>query len=102
MPASLRILDEDQIDCDEYCHLFKVKKSSFYRACKKGLEYLRTGGPRRGGKIVTSRQAIRRYLAQINDIELNAGDTADDPALRSKARQAELRRIDRELEAAGI
>ena len=57
---------------------------------------------RRGGKIITSRQAVERYLAKLNGIDLDAPEAVEATPVRSKARQKELARVDAALAAAGI
>jgi hypothetical protein len=102
MSTALRILDEDCIELEEVRHLLKCSMATAYRACRRGLEHLHTG-PRRGGKIITSRQAVERYLARLNGIDLGAiAPVADVPARRTKRRERELSAVDRQLDAAGI
>lgn len=102
MSTALRILDEDRLYGEDVCELLKWSMTTFYRACRRGLEHLHTG-PRRGGKILTSRQAIERYLAKLNDIDLDGTAAVEEvPARRTKRRQAELASVDRQLDAIGI
>jgi hypothetical protein len=100
MPASLRILDETRVDVDGASEILGVTPYTIYRAMKRDdLEYLRTG-PRRGGKIITSREAIARYLAKVNG--LDASDTAGAGPARSKRRERELAKVDAALDKAGV
>jgi hypothetical protein len=95
---SLRILDEDKIDVDGVCSLLECSRPSVYRAFRNGLEFLRTG-PQPGGRTISSRQAVERYLAKLNGIDLGADDSEATP---SKRRKKELAEVDRQLAAAGI
>jgi Helix-turn-helix domain len=101
MNNALRILDEDRIELEGVCDLLKCSMPTAYRACRRGLEHLHTG-PRRGGKIITSRQAVERYLARLNGIDLDGSQAVGDASSRSRRRQRELDGVDRELDAAGI
>jgi hypothetical protein len=81
MSTALRILDEDRLEGEEVCEITGWSMVTFYRNCRqRGLEHLRTG-PRRGSKIITSRQALERFLARLNGIDLDgpwAGDRQSD------------------------
>jgi hypothetical protein len=101
MSTSLRILDEDRLEGEEVCELLRWSMATFYRNCRRGMEHLHTG-PRRGGKIITSRQAVERFLAKLNGIDLDAPEAVEATPARSRRREAELRRVDAALEAAGI
>jgi hypothetical protein len=101
MSTALRILDEDCLELEGVCELLRCSMATAYRACGRGLEHLHTG-PQRGGKIITSRQAVERYLAKLNGIDLDGPAAVEAAPARSKRRQAELDRVDRELAAAGI
>jgi hypothetical protein len=101
MSNPLRILDEDRIELEEVCELLRISMATAYRYCRRGLEHLHTG-PQRGGKILTSRQAVERYLAKLNGIDLDAPEAVEATPARTRRRQAELDRADRELAAAGI
>jgi hypothetical protein len=78
----LRILDEFKINIDGACELLgtvegPVHSDTVFRAMNRGgktpgggrvyLEHLHIGG-----KIITSREAVERYLVAINGIELDA------------------------------
>jgi hypothetical protein len=97
--ATLRILDETRMDGDEVRELTGWSKITLYRAYKAGLEHLRTG-PKRGAKIITSREALERYLARLNGLD-SIGAPRGTRA-HSKRRQRELDACDAELDAAGI
>jgi predicted site-specific integrase-resolvase len=101
MSTALRILDEDRIELEEVCELLKCSMTTVYRACRRGLEHLHTG-PRRGGKIITSRQAVERYLAKLNGIDLDRPADVEQAPAHTKLQQRELDRVDRELAAAGL
>jgi hypothetical protein len=111
MSASLRILNETTIDRDEVGRLLgttanPVHSSTVLRAMNRGcktasgervyLEHLHTGG-----KIITSREAVERYLAKLNGIDLGAVEAGSTSA-PSKQRVKELARVDAKLTAAGI
>jgi hypothetical protein len=98
MASTLRILDETRINIDGVRELLgtvdnPVSLSTVLRAFRQGhktpdggrvyLDFLRMGG-----KIVSSREAVRRYLAEINGI--GAGAPAG-PAAGEK-RRTELSR----------
>jgi hypothetical protein len=108
MSNSLRVLSEERWDRDQVCALLGWSMQTFYRACRRGLEHLHTG-PRSGGKIITSRQEVERYLATINGIDLdddasaavsNPGSAPTSPP--SRRRQRELARVDADLAADGF
>jgi hypothetical protein len=102
MSTALRILDEDRIGLEGVCELLECSMATAYRACRRGLEHLHTG-PGRGGKIITSRQAVERYLAKLNDIDMDGNEAVEaNGTRRTKARQRELDRVDAELAAIGI
>jgi hypothetical protein len=96
MSASVRILDEDPIDLKDACKLVGWSPITGYRNCRRGLEHLRSAP--RGGKILTSRAAIARFLANVNGIDLTApeGGTAG-PAF-SRQRQHEINRAEATLQ----
>jgi hypothetical protein len=111
MNKSLRILHETRIDLHEVCRLLgtadkPVHFATAFRAMKPGalidgvrvpLEFLKTRG-----KLVTSVEAVERYLAAINGIDLD--DNAAEPRApaTTKQRARRVTEIDRELDAAGI
>jgi hypothetical protein len=111
MSASLRILDETRIDIDEALRRLGTEENpihftTFYRLTKRGLkapdgarktlEHLRVGG-----RLITSVEAIERFVAATNGIDLGGESAAASP-VRTKRRQRELDRVDAELAAAGI
>ncbi len=111
MSNPLRILDEHRIDLDGICELIGTAEkpastATGRRAMNRGsatpdggwtyLEHLHVGG-----KIISSREAVERYLAAINGISLDAPEAVEPTPALSKRRRAELERVDRELAAAG-
>src|SRR5262249_40182701 len=101
MSTALRILDEDRLEIEGVCELLGCTKITVYRAFRRGLEHLYTG-PQPGGKIITSRQAVERYLAELNGIDLDAPQAVEASAARTKRRQRELDRVDAELASIGM
>jgi hypothetical protein len=103
MGNPLRILHETRLDIDEARPYLGTAEtpastSTVRRAMKRGgLEFLRVGG-----RLITSLEAIERYVARTNGIDLDAPQVAEATPARSKRRQAELARVDRALDAAGI
>jgi predicted site-specific integrase-resolvase len=75
MSGPLRILREDRISLDDVCEMLGINRSTAYRWCRRGLEHLHTSD-RRGGKIITSHQAVERFVAAMNGIELEAAEAA--------------------------
>jgi hypothetical protein len=100
MSDALRILDEDLIDLEQVSEKLKISMATAYRYCRRGLEHLRTAGT--GGRILTSHQAVSRYLAKVNGIDLDAPEAVEASPARSKRRQKELAGVDRYLDSAGI
>jgi hypothetical protein len=109
MSTSLRILDESRIDIEEAQRRLgtdnnPVHFTTVYRLMSRGLkspsgQRVTLDHLRVGGRLITSIEAIARFVASTNGIDLEAPEA---PSTRSKRRQAELDRIDRELAAAGI
>jgi len=102
-----RVLDEDTLTIDEAAEYLRVHFTTLYRKLRRGdrtpdggRSYL--GCWSTGGRLLTSRQAIERHLAAVNGIDLDAPEAIEASPVRSKARQRELDRVDRELAAAGI
>jgi hypothetical protein len=60
------------------------------------LEYLKTGL-----KVITSVEAVERYLARLNGINPDGSGAVEATPMR-KARRRELERVDRELDRTGI
>jgi hypothetical protein len=113
MSASLRILTETRIDIDQAQRLLATDErpihfTTVYRLMKRGLQApsgdrVILESVRVGLRRITSVEAIERFVARTNGIDLDApGAVEASPARRSRRRQAELARVDRELEAAGI
>jgi hypothetical protein len=66
-------------------------------------EIVRLEGARIGGKWVTTRQSIQRYVERLTAAVLTEGDLAGVPTISSSTRrQRELKRVDHELDEAGI
>jgi hypothetical protein len=77
MPASLRILeDKDRMPLEEGASLLGVSLWTMRRYCQGDLEYIRTA-PGRGGRFLTSRQAIERYVAKLNGIDPDDTEALD-------------------------
>jgi hypothetical protein len=55
-----------------------------------------------GGKIVSSREAVERYLAQVNGISLDGSGPSSPGSLSSKRRKEELAQAAREVEALAL
>jgi hypothetical protein len=100
MSDPLRILDEDVIDLEQVAAKLKISMATAYRYCRRGLEHLKTADT--GGRILTSHQAVARYLAQINGIDPDAPDAVEASPARSKRRQKELAGVDRYLDSVGM
>jgi excisionase family DNA binding protein len=97
---SVRILDDDEhMTFEEGAKLLKVSMSTFRRYWRGELEFMRTG-PKRGGRYLTSREAIHRYLAKLNG-QAEPDPVESSPGRTTKRRQQELASVDRDLEAAG-
>jgi hypothetical protein len=109
---SLCILDEHRIDLDETCRLLGTSDTPAHlttalRAMNVGrkkpgggiayLEHLHVGG-----KIITSREAVERYLAQLNGIALDGPNSAAEIPSLSKRRKKHLEWVDAELSKIGI
>jgi hypothetical protein len=97
MSSSLRILDEDVIWLEQVSADLKISMQTARRFCGRGLEFLKTAGT--GGRILTSRQAVARYLAKVNGIDPDAPDAVQEAPARSKRRQKELAGVDRYLDS---
>jgi hypothetical protein len=105
----LRILGETRIDIDEARRRLgtdgkPIHYATVYRMMNRGLET--PGGGRAvlehlrvGGKLITSVEAIARFVAATNGID---PDDTEDPSAPSVRRARELSRVDRELEARGL
>ncbi|HKM55932.1 MAG TPA: DUF1580 domain-containing protein [Isosphaeraceae bacterium] len=99
----LRILQEDRVDIDEACVILgtaarPAHPSTVRRAMKRGdLEFLRVGG-----RLITSIQAIERYVARTNGIDAESPAAEVRGHAPSAQRERDLARTDAELKAAGI
>ena len=111
MSRSLQILSETKIDIDGIRRSLgtdnkPAHKSTVFRSMDPGillddgtratLEFLKIGG-----RLFSSVEAIERFVARINGIDLDTVEVASTSTL-SKRRIAELARVDAELTAAGI
>jgi hypothetical protein len=114
---SLKILGKVTITLEEAAGILCVSMTTIYRALDRGLEHLHTGP--RSAKVITSREAVRRYMARLNGLDpsdaaaedaaattspLDPSDTAAPapPAPAIKPRRRKLAAIDRDLDRAGI
>jgi hypothetical protein len=100
MTIAEQILGEDLIDLEEVCAILKVSMATARRHLRRGLQHIRTG-PRPGGKILTSREALARFVAKLSE---SGGDAADCiPAAMgpraSAERRQDLDKAAREFEA---
>jgi hypothetical protein len=112
MSISLRVLDETRIDIDDARRRLGTEENpihftTFYRLTKRGLKV--PGGERKTlehlrvcGRLITSVEAIERFVAATNGIDPDASEADEATAARTRRRQAELARVDRDLDAAGI
>ena len=100
MPVTVSLIHENPITVDQACKMLNLEHSTIRRMFQRGLEHFRTS-PGRGGKVMTSVPAIERYLAKMNDPEtpMSWGTPKNLPNL---SRKAELERVERELDKAGI
>jgi hypothetical protein len=100
MSNPLRILNETRIDIERACSLLgtaevPVSNRSVRRAMKSGrLEYLRIHG-----RLITSVEAVERFVARTNGIDRDAAEAS--PA-RSKRREKDLAGVDRYLDSERI
>jgi hypothetical protein len=109
MSASLRILDETRISIVEAQQRLGTESNpihfaSVYRYMARGIkaasgERVTLEFARVGGKLITSAEAIQRFVGRLSGIDPECSEAG--PA-RSKLRQRELGRVDAELNAAGI
>jgi hypothetical protein len=112
MYTPLRILDEHRIDLDEVCRLLGTTEKPASRAT--GLRAMNHGGrkPDGGraylehlhlaGQVISSREAVERYLAEINGINLGGAEPVTATPPRARKREAEIARAARECEALGM
>jgi hypothetical protein len=59
-------------------------------------------GARLGGRWVTTREAVQRYIERLTEAALGQAQCAPAHVRTSASRQRELTRVDRSLDAAGI
>jgi hypothetical protein len=112
MSNPLRILGETRIDLEGVRPLLGTPEkpasmATVRRAMNVGgrtpdggrvrLEYLKTGL-----KIITSVEAVGRYLATLNGIDLDGPDAVEVTPARTGRRRRELARVDADLDRAGI
>jgi hypothetical protein len=110
MSVCLSILDETRIDIEEAQRRLgtddnPIHFTTVYRLMSRGLktpsgertylEHLRIGG-----RLITSVEAIARFVARTNGIDDSEAVSA--PTACSKQRAVELAAVDRRLDAAGI
>jgi hypothetical protein len=105
MAADIRILSETRIGAEKACeHLgtsdAPAHLSTLYRAFSPGRtsvtgEIVQLGHLRIGGKLVTSIEAIGRYVARLNGVT----DEATAAALTPSSRKEDLTRARREVGA---
>jgi Protein of unknown function (DUF1580) len=110
--VSLRILNETKVGIDETQRRLGADETpihftSVYRLMNRGvkapdgqrvyLEHLRVGG-----KLITSLEAIERFVAATNGVDLDGAELIEALPASSKQRAKELAEIDRQLAAAGI
>jgi hypothetical protein len=112
MSASLQVLDETRIDVEEAQRRLgtddnPIHFTTVYRLMSRGLKT--PGGERVtlehlriGGRLITSVEAISRFVASINGINPDAPEAVESTPARTKRREAELAAVDRRLDAAGI
>jgi hypothetical protein len=105
MAVDIRILSETRIGAEKACeHLGTSDEpahlSTLYRAISPGRasvtgEIVQLGHLRIGGRLMTSVEAIGRYVARLNGVS----DEATAAALTPSSRKQDLARARREVEA---
>ncbi len=110
--VSLRILDESRIDIEEAQRRLgtddnPIHFTTVYRLMSRGLKI--PGGGRAclehlrvGGRLITSVEAVERFVARINGLSPDAPEVVSASPARGKRREAELAAVDSRLRAAGI
>jgi predicted site-specific integrase-resolvase len=93
-----RILSEDTIELEDVCGLLRISMATARRHLLRGLEHIRTG-PRPGGKILTSRQAVMRFVSKMSG---PSAAQSTGGSRTSSARQKELDKAARECEALAV
>jgi hypothetical protein len=111
MSVALRVLEEQRIDLQDVQIRLgtaenPVSEATVRRAMKSGhvtpsgqrvtLEYIRMGG-----RLISSVEAVERFVAKLNDINPDSPAAVAESPARSRRRQAQLACTDRELDAAG-
>jgi hypothetical protein len=112
MSASLRILSETRVDIEQAQRLLgtddrPIHFTTVYRLMKRGLQApsgdrVVLESVRVGLRRITSVEAIERFVAATNGIDLDAPETVEASPARSKRRQKELAGVDRYLDSVGI
>jgi hypothetical protein len=112
MSASLCILSEKRIDIEQAQRLLgtddrPIHFTTVYRLMKRGLrapsgERIVLESVRVGLRRITSVEAIERFIAGINGLDLDGSEAGTASPARTRRRERELARVDRELDAAGI
>jgi hypothetical protein len=110
MPGNSRILDEHRISLHETTRLLgtdgrPTHLSTALRAITRGVKSttgarVRLEALRVGGRWVTSREAVERFIMKLTGAALGESEA---PVIQSSAqREHELARVDRELAVAGF
>ena len=111
MASSLRILSEHRINLDEVCRRLgtddkPVHFTTAFRAMTRGIQ-LADGARvyleklKVGGRLITSIEAVERFVARVNGISLDEVE-AESTLASGKQRAKELASVDAQLAAARI
>jgi len=110
--GSLRILSETRVDVEQAQRLLgtddrPIHFTTVYRLMRCGLQA--PNGKRNilesvrvGLRRITSVEAVERFVAAINGIDLDGSEVGAASPARTKRRERELARVDAALAAAGI
>ena len=112
MASSIRILNETRIDIDGICLRLGTSDqpahyTTAFRLMTRGIKLAADGALRYleslkiGGRLFSSVEAIERFVARTNGIDLDAVEAGSNSA-PSKRRAKELARVDVDLAAAKI
>jgi hypothetical protein len=112
MSASLRILSETRVDIDQARRRLgtddrPVHHTTVYRLMSRGLqapsgERVVLESVRVGLRRITSIEAIERFIAVTNGLDLDGPGAVESSPARSKRRQKDLAGVDRYLDSVGI